>query len=429
MKLVNVAIITDECITHNMTVTLNAEKGIITDITPYKPDLDVLIDNENSLDCSNFWLFPGLIDIHVHLRDLGQSENEDYNTGSLSAINGGFTTVFDMPNKKPPTNSLERLININKLTKNIKSVDIFNYVLIEDELLSESFDWIYGKIYFGGSTATSGVEYSILDKIATLSGKFFSIHAEDGEIIRQNMLEYDSTNVLDHNKIRSPKSELKAVKVILQFLQKNNNKNNHYHFAHVTLPETVEIIPNNIQNISFEVAPHHLFLCEDDVNELQELIKVNPPLRSKKDMIALRRLWVEGKIPLLASDHAPHTLENKKSLKPSGIPSLDTNLRLLLDFCITNDINPSIITKTFSSNPAKIMNMQDKGIITIGSKADLVLVDPTKSEIISKEIIKSKCKWSPWEGKELKGIPIATWKNGRIVSSHPNYHKLKEIMF
>ena len=130
-------------------------------------------------------------------------------------------------------------------------------------------------------------------------------------------------------------------------------------------------------------------------------------------MMELRNLWINGEVPVLASDHAPHTKEEKIHSKVSGIPSLDTKLRLLTDFCLKSNISPSIITKTFSTNPAILLALNDRGIVEEGKKADLVLVDPNHKEIV--EEIYSKCQWSPWMGKTLQGVPICTWKNGKIV--------------
>ena len=286
--------------------------------------------------------------------------------------------------------------------------------LVDNQLLAERFDWTYAKIYFGGSTATEGVEYDILDKVNDLQEKFFAIHAEDKAQIVRNEVLYDKMDSRNHNKIRSPDAELLAVSRVIKFLEDHKNYLNRYHIAHVTLPETVDkIIGANLPNLSFEVAPHHMFLSENDFEILGDYVKVNPPLRSHDHMIQLRKLWIEGKIPILASDHAPHTKEEKINLKVSGIPSLDTNLRLLLDFCLKSNISPTLITKTFSSNPSLLMALNDRGIIEKGKKADLVLVNPNRKEIVS--TIYSKCKWSPWQGKGLQGVPLITFKNGKPV--------------
>ena len=156
-----------------------------------------------------------------------------------------------------------------------------------------------------------------------------------------------------------------------------------------------------------------MFLCEDDIDVLGDYIKVNPPLRSYEKMVELRNLWIGGKVPIIASDHAPHTKDEKVNQKVSGIPSLDTNLRLLVDFCLKSSISPTLIAKTCSTNPALLMALHDRGVIEEGKKADLVLFDPNKSETVDK--IYSKCNWSPWQGKTLQGIHLITFKSGRPV--------------
>lgn len=408
MILTNATIINPDFIEDGQTIQINEVTGLIEKIVSDIPETDEVI-----FDCKGMWLFPGMVDIHVHLRDLNQVQKEDFKTGSQAAIHGGFTTLFDMPNKLPPINNQLFYQKVKALAKNIKDVDIYSFVLVDDQLLQEHFDWTYGKIYFGGTTATTGVEYEILDKVNKLQEKFLTIHAEDASTIKHNQSLFPN-EIKFHNKIRAPEAELTAVSYIINFLEKNRNYLNRYHIAHITLPETVnKILSANLTNLSFEVAPHHMFLSEDDIESLGEFIKVNPPLRSYDQMMELRKLWIEGKIPVLASDHAPHTKEEKLILKASGIPSLDTNLRLLLDFCVKSNISPTLITKTFSTNPAQLLALNDRGVIEEGKKADLVLVDPNRKEIVNK--IYSKCNWSPWQGKGLQGVPLITFKDGKPV--------------
>ena len=416
MILTNATIINPDFILESQNIQINEITGIISKISP-----DSIENDEAVFDCKDMWLFPGLIDIHVHLRDLNQSNKEDFVTGSQAAVHGGFTTLFDMPNKNPPINNQLFYQKVQALAKKIPEVDIYHFVLVDDQLLNENFNWTFGKIFFGGTTATAGVEYSILEKVNLLQEKFFSIHAEDAKIIQKNEKLF-SKDVTNHNKIRSPEAELTAVSHIIDFLEKNRNYLNRYHIAHVTLPETVQKITKaNLSNLSFEVTPHHMFLSEDDIEYLGEFIKVNPPIRSYEQMIELRKLWVEGKIPVLASDHAPHTKEEKLNQKVSGLPSLDTNLRILLDYCLTSNISPTLITRTFSTNPAVLVALNDRGIIEEGKKADLVLVNPNLKEIVDK--IYSKCKWSPWQGKGLQGVPVITFKNGKPVFIHHSIDK------
>ncbi len=410
MILTNATVINPDFILENHDVQINEKTGIIENILP-----DILDTKDDKIfDCKDMWLFPGLIDIHVHLRDLNQKQKENYSTGAQAAVHGGYTTLFDMPNKQPPINNQLYFQKVQTLAQKQTVADIFQFVLVDEKLLTESFNWRYGKIYFGGTTATSGVEYDILDKVTFLQEKFFSIHAEDKDEINQNAKIYDNKNPKLHNKIRSPDAELIAVTKVIDFLKKHRNYLNRYHIAHVTLPETINMISEaNLTNLSFEVTPHHMFLSENDIDTLGDFIKVNPPLRSFEQMMELRNLWINGKIPIIASDHAPHTKEDKIKYKLSGIPSLDTNLRLLLDYCIRSNISPTLITRTCSTNPALLMALNDRGTIEQGKKADLVLVNPNRKEIVDK--IYSKCKWSPWQGKGLQGVPLITFKSGKPV--------------
>ena len=182
MILTNATIINSDEILESRTIIIDEISGLIKSITKALQEGT----DEKVIDCKNMWLFPGLIDIHVHLRDLNQSQKEDFTSGSQAAIHGGYTTLFDMPNKQPPINNQLFFQKVQKLAENISIADIYNYVLIDDHLLSESFNWTFGKIFFGGTTATTGVEYEILDKINHLQEKFFAIHAEDKDEIVAN---------------------------------------------------------------------------------------------------------------------------------------------------------------------------------------------------------------------------------------------------
>ncbi|MHA2363954.1 MAG: dihydroorotase [Candidatus Hodarchaeales archaeon] len=411
----NIDLILPNSIINGGAIEWDEETGCITTVLAHKS----LPMSTDAIDGKRNWLFPGFIDIHVHFRDFNHSHKETYQSGSNAALKGGITTIFDMPNKIPPLDTQKRLNNAIQQSKK-SNIDIFTFALLTELSIKEDMFWKYGKIYFGGSTAAQDTPYKILKKIPDSTALIISCHAEDGSIIRENLKCFDPKNVYQHNQIRDPQAEVTAVKNVLTLLKDMKFQQTKFHIAHVSVPNTINILNNNSLSLSFEVTPHHMFLNTNDLVKLGELGRVNPPLRDKNDMLQIRNSWEQGLIPIVASDHAPHTLEEKENNYVSGIPELDTAFRVLIDHCLRKTISPSLIARTYSYNPAQRMNITDRGHLKSGLMADLVLVDPNMKEKIISDHLETKCGWSPWENQELKGIPLVTWKRGIPKWFHPN---------
>jgi dihydroorotase len=383
MWIFNCQIVTDKKIASGK-VEFSEETGKILHLS-HQQSINSSI-KEQGIDAKGLYLCPGMVDVHVHLRDLNQSYKETLESGAQAALHGGITTVFDMPNKDPKVDNLKVLNELKEKASKISEIDIFSYLLLND--------------------------HSKFTK-KTIDSKFLVIHAEDSSVIAKNQKELNF-NVENHNNIRSIEAETVAIEKIITEIKKKTTIENkiHYHFAHVTNKEALDCISKqNLPNYSTEVTPHHIVLNTNDLSRLKNRGFVNPPLRSKHTQQELMKMFLQNKIPILATDHAPHNLEEKIEKNLSGFPSLETVVPVML----SSKIPLSLLVKTYSKNPSKIMNLKDRGEIKPGKLADLILIDLEKSLKVSAEELCSKAKWSPWDGEILNGWVSKTWKRGKLV--------------
>lgn len=414
MWIYNARIITPNGII-NGKIEFSEETGKIIRVLANKTLCHII--QEEGFDAQGHLLAPGMVDIHVHLRDLQQESKETFETGSQAALNGGVTTVFDMPNKNPVVDNIEVYKKIREKVNKIKTIDIFSFIFLNSHSkehmkeLSQISPW--WKVIFGGTTNVNGQEYTILKDLTNSTNDkiFLSIHAEDACIIEKNAKKYSKTYE-NHGLIRSEAAELTAVINVLEQIDKSKTQNVHYHFAHTTSIDIIDYIDKQkLPFVSWEVTPHHLTLSTTVLKRLKEKGFVNPPLRQDKTAKKLLKYYLENKIPVLATDHAPHTLQDKIDKKESGFPGLDTAIPVML----SNGASPELLIKTYAENPALLTGLNDRGILSAGRLADMILIDPTLQLKVTPDIIKSKSKWSPWEDEVLTGWPIKVWKKGKLV--------------
>lgn len=371
-------------------------------------------------DCAGLFILPGLIDMHVHFRDPGFPKKEDFASGSAAAAAGGITTVIDMPNTNPPTLTCEALEEKRKIAAS-KSLVNFGFFF---GLTYDNFDEIKRaqniagiKVYMGSSTGDLLVaNMNVVEKLFQL-GKFVIVHAEDENIIRDNTEKYkDSEDPSVHSLIRSPAAAYEAVKSVLHLAKKYEAR---VHITHVSTADEIEEL-RKFQGplVSCDVTPHHLYLTQNAYAERGNFVKTNPPLRGNKDRQALWKGLRDGIIPVIASDHAPHTKEEKEqsySNAPAGAPGVETELALLLDSVNHGEISLHDIAKFTSENPARLLGIKGKGKIEAGLDADLVLVDMNREMVIGDRPFFTKCGWSPFSGWKLKGWPVMTVVGGQVV--------------
>ena len=372
----------------------------IAKITNKEPKADKVIDAK-----SNFVL-PGLIDCHVHFREPGLTHKEDFLTGSMAAAKGGITTILDMPNTIPPTTTIQALEEKRKLA----AKSIVNYGLnfgatsenIADIKKAKNIAAV--KLYMDYTTGDLKIDdFETMNDIFKLS-KITIVHAEDEHV-------KNAVDILIKNKIK-----------------------NQVHFAHVSSEKELEYAKQNkiSKQISVEVTPHHLFMNQDDLQHLGAFAEMKPRLKTEHDQKALWNGIQNGTVDVIASDHAPHLKEEKeKANYPFGVPGVETMLPLLLNAFNNNRLSLPQIQKLCCENPAKIFKIKNKGFIKEGYDADLIIVDLDKRQAVRNEDLLTKCKWSPFEGKILKGWPVTTIVNGNIVYDNGEIFdiKSKEVQY
>jgi len=376
------------------------KKDKIAKITSKEPKADNLIDVKNN------FVLPGLIDVHVHFREPGLTHKEDFLTGGMAAAKGGITTILDMPNTIPPTTTLDALDEKRVLAKKSVVNYGFNFGATLNNLadIKKAKNIAAVKLYMDMTTGSMKVDdYDAIADIFKTS-KLTIIHAEDIN-----------------------------VKMAVDIFMKNKIKNK-LHIAHVSSEKELMYAKNNPikKQITAEVTPHHLFMNQNDLQHLGALAEMKPRLKTEADQKALWDGIKNGLVDVIATDHAPHLKEEKEQANyPFGVPGVETMLPLLLDAFNKNLIDLKTIIKLCCGNPAKIFKIKNKGLLKEGYDADLVIVDLDKRQAVRNEDLLTKCKWSPWDGKILKGWPVTTIVNGNVVydNGQINDIKAKEVQY
>lgn len=354
----------------------------------------------DAIDAKGMLLLPGLVDPHVHLRDPGSPHKEDFFTGSCAALAGGFTTIMDMPEyNNPPTITALAMKEKLELASKKSACDFHLRFGASADNFSEIKKAAPASLKFFTAETRSPLtitDYSIIARhfASFSSSKPICVHAED-----QTAIDRLSKKYSDHSKIRGPTTAAIALAKILALHKLQPRR---LHICHVSSAIELELLQDRASSVTCEVTPHHLFMDTKDYSRLGPWAKMNPPLRSPQDRAALWRNL--GSIDMLGTDHAPHTKEEKESgSPPSGIPGLETALPLLLNAALTGKLGISRIPLLCSRNPSKAFGMKRKGALAPGFDADFVLVEPSESTTIHGETLFTKCKWSPFEGRKLKG--------------------------
>jgi dihydroorotase len=370
------------------------------------------------LDFGSMLILPAGIDIHVHFREPGFTHKEDFATGTAVAAFGGIGCVIDMPNTRPPTVSVPDIRAKTGIARKKAYVDFgLNAALTPGSDVSEISKSATGfKLYLMASTAAEDIAVSdftvagkLLEKAA--GGKVpVSIHCEDEKLFGKGT----PRNTEQFLAKRPGRSESEPVRRIISAIPPGLSA----HICHVSSAETVEILRTAKKKgtISCEVAPHHLLLnAKSGLGG--GLGKVNPPLRAGADQAALWDALNDGTIDILASDHAPHTLAEKKEFEdaPSGMPGVETMYPMMLPFAKKGKLPIGRLVNAISENPARLYGM-NKGKLAPGMDADLIVVDMKKITEIRSDAMHSKCGWTPFEGREAV-FPVLTMVRGEIIVS------------
>jgi len=382
------------------------------------------------LDMRGETVLPGLIDPHVHLRDQQLAYKEDFFSGTAAAAAGGVTLAIDMPNNKPVTMSFTSLRERMKMAKTRVVVNVAFHSAFPENL--EEIRQIVKqgavafKLYLSQKIGGVNIEDDdVLLHAFSRAGKMkvpVSVHAEDKktlEAAKKEMQQAGRRDVEAYLRVHSTDAELKAIQHTIQLAKQTSI---HIHFCHVSSAEGLKAIltaKNMGLSVSCEATPHHLLLSSKHLKRCKTIALIDPPLRAEEDVETLWNAFRNGLIDALASDHAPHTVEEKEAesvwdVRP-GIPGLETTLPLLLTQVNEGRITMAELIRATAKRPAEIFHLRDRGSLAEGYWADLVVVDMKREYRIDSSKFYSKAKYSPFDGWRVRGKPMKTFVNGRLV--------------
>lgn len=408
------------------------QNGIIKLVLNNKHGIeDILLDdNTEYIDANGLYLIPGVIDDQVHFRDPGLTYKGDIKTESMAAAAGGVTSFMDMPNTKPFTISQELLENKFKQAAANSSVNYSFYIGATndniDEILKTDPKSVCGiKVFLGASTGNMLVDsVPAIEQLFACAPLLIAVHCEDETIIRENLAKYiekfgDAIPIDRHAVIRSHEACYKSTEFAVSLAKKYNTR---LHVLHLSTVKELELFDNKTaverKRITSEVCAHHLWYNFLDYDKLGAKIKCNPSIKSQEDQIGLLIGLHGNKIDVIASDHAPHTFDEKQQKyisSPSGVPLVQHTLQMMLEFYHQGKISLETIVEKMCHNPARCFQIDRRGFIRQGFFADFVLLDLEKKQTVTKQNIFYKCKWSPLENYTFNSTIVSTFVNGKRV--------------
>ena len=385
------------------------------------------------IDATGCYVLPGVIDDHVHFREPGLTEKADIESESRAAAAGGVTSYFDMPNCVPQTTTLEALADKFERAKEHSHVNYsFFFGATNDNVDSFSqlpADRIPGiKLFMGSSTGNMLVDrQASLERIFSTCKLPLMVHCEDTDIINRNMAEAkkawgDDPQVSLHALIRSEEACLASTRRAVELAKKYGTR---LHVAHISTAEELELFSPLTSHpsplITAEACVGHLFFTQLDHERLGTLIKVNPAIKSPVDQFMLREALSDGRIAVVATDHAPHLLSQKQggcAKAASGMPMIQFSLPTMLELVDGGVLTLPRMVELMCHNPARLFGVVGRGFLRPGYRADMVIVRPKSPWTVTRDVIQSKCQWSPMEGHEYQWRIERTLCNGSTVYSH-----------
>lgn len=386
------------------------------------------------LDASGCYVLPGVIDSHVHFRDPGLTHKGDMHTESLAALAGGVTTVFDMPNTKPQTTTVEALHEKQTIAEQKMHVNYAFFPGVTNDNLEElqriDTTTIPGfKLFMGSSTGNMLVDreqaLEAIFRFAGEKGITLMAHCEDTETINRHMAYYkqltgsDDPDVRLHPLIRNEEACMKSSELGVRLAQKYDT---HFHIAHVSTACELEMIKglgDAHRHITCEATVAHLLFSTVDYDTLGTRIKCNPAVKGFLDREALRRALVDDTVSTIGTDHAPHTLEEKTggcAKAMSGMPMIQFSLISMLSLVDEGVLSMERLVQLMAHNPAKLFGVSQRGFLRQGYKADMAIVKHCDEPwTLTKDCILSRCGWSPLEGRQMQWRVKSTILNGRIA--------------
>jgi len=365
-------------------------------------DIKRILKSDCHINFGKKLIIPAGIDAHVHFRDPGMTHKEDFQTGSLAAAFGGISCFFDMPNTIPQTTSVQALSDKIISASKKSYVDFGIYAGVDDsniddiDILSKHCSGF--KIFLGGSTNAPRININNLKdilKIISLTKKRVFFHAEDHDILSK----YGSieNNILEHLKNRPSSCEESAIKKIIQA---SYGLDINCHICHLSSIEGLELLKKRPKNITCGVTPHHSLFSVNNKLRPETFLKVNPPIRSDFDKEALFNAVQIGLVDIIESDHAPHTIDEKRKdfgFAPSGLPGVETMFPLFLYLAKKEKLSFKRLINLMCEKPAELLGLS-KGKIEVGMDADFSVFDINSETKIDSYDLHSKCGWTPFEG-------------------------------
>ena len=401
------------------------ENDLISKIEP-----NISEEADQIIDASGKYLLPGIIDDQVHFREPGLTHKGDIESESRAAIAGGTTSFIEQPNTVPNAVTQELLADKYEIASQ-KSFANYGFMMggtndnLEEVLKTNPRNVPGIKLFLGSSTGNMLVDNpETLENIFSNTKMLIAVHCEDEATIRANTQKYldeygEDIPVKFHHLIRSEEACYKSSSKAIELAKKTGAR---LHVFHLSTAIETELFRNDIplkdKKITAEVCVHHLTFTNEDYETKGGLIKWNPAVKTQKDKDGLWEALLDDRIDVIATDHAPHTWEEKQNVYtkcPSGAPLVQHSLNQMLEHSINQKISLDKVVEKMCHNPAILFRIEKRGFIREGYKADLVLVDFKEKQTVSKENILYKCGWSPLEGSEFHSKVTHTFVNGNLV--------------
>lgn len=387
-------------------------------------------DHVEEIDAGGNYLIPGVIDDQVHFREPGLTHKAEIATESRAAVAGGITSFMEMPNTKPQTTTIEELENKYRRAAEVSLANYSFYLGATNDNMEEirKLDPLRNcgiKVFMGSSTGNMLVDNrESLEQIFAEAPGLVATHCEDEATIRKNTEKArkrlgEDIPVHLHPVIRSEQACFLSSSLAVELARKHNTR---LHVLHVSTAKELELFQQGTdfhkKQITAEVCVHHLWFCDRDYERKGTLIKWNPAVKTEHDRDSLLAALLNDKLDVVATDHAPHTIEEKQSKyfqSPSGGPLVQHALVAMLELVHRNKLTIEKVVEKMCHAPARLFSVKERGFIEPGYRADLVLVDMDQEWMVAHKNILYKCGWSPFEGETFHSAVTHTWVNGRLV--------------
>jgi dihydroorotase len=395
-----------------------------------KIDRDISDPNAKIINAENMWVIPGIIDDQVHFREPGLTHKANIESESKAAVCGGVTTFMEMPNVKPPTLTQELLQDKYDIA-NQKAWTNYSFFMgasndnIEEVLKTDKTKVCGVKIFMGSSTGNMLVDNEqVLEDLFSKVDMLIATHCEDEAIIRANMEAFkakygDNLTAAHHPLIRDVEGCYKSSSYAIDLAKKHNTR---LHILHISTEKETHLFTNKIplseKRITSEACVHHLYFSSNDYEEKGNLIKCNPAIKSPSDRNAILEAVLDNRIDIIATDHAPHTFEEKSQSyinAPAGLPLVQHSINVMMDLFWSNKISMERIVEKMCHAPADCFKVKERGYLDEGYYADIAVINPIQPWTVNKANILYHCGWSPYEDKRFKGKVNFTFINGKLV--------------